>query len=90
MLGCGVLMVSLTIGPADAATTIKSRSHLKPAVSPAQTENQIKLLGYGLFLLHIGLKPFESARQGDRKLSQRLLAEAAPPTQPNGQRQSIE
>jgi hypothetical protein len=72
-------------------TPTKQNLTSKPASKPSSgtTGNNIKLLGYGLFLIHIGLKPFESARQGDLKLSKRL-AEPAPMPESQGQHQSID
>jgi hypothetical protein len=76
-LSVGALLVSLIhCSPTQAAAN--KRSHLQPIAPTAQTANNIRWLGYGLFLLHIGLKPLQYAKQGDLKLSQRLLKEAAP------------
>lgn len=80
----GVLLVSfIHCSPAPAATN--KRSHLTPIAPTSQTTNNIRWLGYGLFLLHIGLKPLQYAKQGDLKLSHRLLKEAAPVMQKQGQ-----
>jgi hypothetical protein len=80
----GALLVSLIhCAPAQAAAN--KRSHLTPIAPSPQTANNIRWLGYGLFLLHIGLKPLQYAKQGDLKLSHRLLKEAAPVMQKQGQ-----
>jgi hypothetical protein len=73
----------------DVAAAATKRSMVKAAAPPTQTENNLKLLGYGLFLLHIGLKPFETARQGGLDLSKRLAA-PAPVIHRQGQHQSID
>jgi hypothetical protein len=36
------------------------------------TVSSLRLLGYGLFLVNIGLKPFQSSRLADLKLGDRV------------------
>jgi hypothetical protein len=40
-------------------------------VSTVPSVSSLRLLGYGLFLVHIGLKPFQSNRLTDLKLGDR-------------------
>jgi hypothetical protein len=48
--------------------------HLEGRVTSAtdiHTVSSLRLLGYGLFLVNIGLKPFQSSRLADLKLGDR-------------------
>jgi hypothetical protein len=42
------------------------------APTDAPTVSSLRLLGYGLFLVNIGLKPFQSSRLADLKLGDRV------------------
>jgi hypothetical protein len=89
LLSCGILVVGMISLGWDVANAAPSKFRVQTNAQPAQSVNNIKLLGYGLFLLRIGLKPLESARQCDLKLSKRL-AEPAPIPENQGQHQSID